>query len=92
MKNIEEVRGEIREADRQMAAIFEKRMRAVREIAVYKKEHGLQIENKEQERKVLEANASFIEDEMIRQYYLTIMKDVIEVSKMYQERLIPFLQ
>ena len=92
MKNIEVVRGEIREADRQMAAIFEKRMRAVREIAVYKKEHGLQIENKEQERKVLEANASFIEDEMIRQYYLTIMKDVIEVSKMYQERLIPFLQ
>jgi chorismate mutase/prephenate dehydratase len=92
MKNIEEVRGEIREADRQMAAIFEKRMRAVREIAAYKKEHGLQIENKEQERKVLEANASFIEDEMIRQYYLTIMKDVIEVSKMYQERLIPFLQ
>ena len=91
MKNIEEVRGEIREADRQMAAIFEKRMRAVREIAAYKKEHGLQIENKEQERKVLEANASFIEDEMIRQYYLTIMKDVIEVSKMYQERLIPFL-
>ena len=92
MKNIEEVRGEIREADRQMAAIFEKRMRAVREIAAYKKEHGLQIENKEQERKVLESNASFIEDEMIRQYYLTIMKDVIEVSKMYQERLIPFLQ
>ena len=92
MKNIEEVRGEIREADRQMAAIFEKRMRAVREIAAYKKEHGLQIENKEQERKVLEANASFIEDEMIRQYYLTIMKDMIEVSKMYQERLIPFLQ
>ena len=35
MKNIEEVRGEIREADRQMAAIFEKRMRAVREIAAY---------------------------------------------------------
>jgi chorismate mutase/prephenate dehydratase len=92
MKNIEEVRGEIREADRQMAAIFEKRMRAVREIAAYKKEHGLQIENKEQERKVLEANASFIDEEMIRQYYLTIMKDVIEVSKMYQERLIPFLQ
>lgn len=92
MKNIEEVRGEIREADRQMAAIFEKRMRAVREIAAYKKEHGLQIENKEQERKVLEANASFIEDEMIRQYYLTIMKDVIEVSKIYQEHLIPFLQ
>ena len=88
MKTIEEARDEIRKVDKQMADIFVKRMEAVRDVARYKKERGLQIFDEGQEKKVLERNSSYIEDTVLRQYYLMFMQDTMDVSKKYQERLI----
>lgn len=88
MKDLQEARKEIQEADRQMAALFEKRMAAVREIAAYKKQRGLQIFDAEQERRVLEHNGAYIGDDVLRQYYLRFMQDTMDVAKQYQERLI----
>ncbi len=85
---MEKLRQEIRETDQQMADLFQRRMEIVSKIAAYKKERGLQVKDINQEKKVLENNASFIEDEMIRPYYLMFMQDVMNVSCKYQERLI----
>ncbi len=87
-RELEDARKDIREADRMMAELFRKRMEAVRAIAAYKKERGLPITDEQQEQKVLELNTSYIEDNVLKQYYLTFMKNTIDVSKQYQERLI----
>lgn len=88
MKDLEEARNVILETDAQMAVLFQKRMEAVRDIAAFKKERGLQVFDKDQEQKVLDRNSSRITNEMIRQYYLTFMQDMLDISKKYQERLI----
>ena len=87
-RELEEARKEIRETDRMMAELFLKRMEAVRSIAAYKKEHVLPVTDKEQEKKVLELNSSYIKDDVLRQYYLIFMKNTIAVSRQYQEDLI----
>ena len=43
MRTIEEIRKEIHETDRQMARLFENRMKAVMEIAACKKALGLPV-------------------------------------------------
>lgn len=85
---MEEARKKIRETDRLMAELFQKRMEAVRSVAAYKKEHGLPVLDKDQEKRVLEQNASYITDDVIRQYYLIFMKNTMAVSRQYQEHLI----
>ena len=72
---MEDARDEIRETDRMMAELFQKRMKAVRDIAAYKKEHGLPVFDEQQEKRVLEHNLSF-------------MKAAMAVSRQYQESLI----
>ncbi|MDO5131799.1 MAG: prephenate dehydratase domain-containing protein [Eubacteriales bacterium] len=88
MMDLQDARKIIQEADRQMAALFEKRMAAVREIAAYKKERGIPIRDIEQEKRVLERNSAYIGDDVLRQYYLRFMQDTMDVAKQYQERLI----
>lgn len=85
---LEEARKQIQETDRQMAGLFQKRMEAVREIAAYKKERGIPILDQEQEKRVLERNSAYINDELVKQYYMTFMQDTLDVSKKFQERLI----
>ncbi len=85
---LEDAREEIRETDRMMAELFQKRMKAVRDIAAYKKEHGLPVFDEQQEKRVLEHNISFITDDTLRQYYLSFMKAAMAVSRQYQEHLI----
>ena len=88
MKTIEEAREEIRKVDKEMADLFVRRMEAVRDVARYKKERGLQIFDAKQEKKVLDQNSAYIDDTVLRQYYLMFMQDTMDVSKKYQERLI----
>lgn len=86
--DLEEARREIRETDRLMAELFQKRMETVRSVAAYKKERGLPVLDKEQEKRVLELNTSYITDEVLRQYYLVFMKNTMAVSRQYQQDLI----
>lgn len=87
MDGLTEARQAIEECDREMAALFEKRMEAVREIARYKKEHGLPVHVPERERELLLKNSALIRDPAVREYYLEFLQDVMDVSKRYQEAL-----
>lgn len=88
MKDIQEARDDIRRADRAIAELFVKRMEAVREVAAYKKARGLPVLDAAQEKRVLERNAAYIEDDVLRQYYLRFLQHTMDVSRQYQERLI----
>ncbi|MBQ6551143.1 MAG: chorismate mutase [Lachnospiraceae bacterium] len=88
MDGLTEARQTIEECDREMAALFEKRMAAVREIALYKKERGLPVYVPEREQELLLKNSALIRDPAVLKYYRQFLQEVMDVSKQYQEALI----
>ena len=54
MDQLQDARTQINEIDKEMAALFERRMQAARVIAEYKKERGLQIYDAKRERALIE--------------------------------------
>lgn len=85
---LDDARKEIEEADRGMAGLFERRMRAVEAVAAYKKEHGLPVYDPAREERVIEKNSAYINDPVIREYYVRYIEDTMAVSRAYQHRLL----
>ena len=82
-----EARKIINEVDAQMAALFEKRMRAAELVYAHKKEFGLPILDKKREETVIAQNATLIEDEVLKGYYIDYLKHLMSLSRSYQYRM-----
>lgn len=78
----------IDEVDREIAALFEKRMKAAKEVAQYKQERGLQVFDAAREQAILARNVNYIAQEDLRPYYAHFQQAMMDVSKAYQRRLI----
>ncbi len=87
MNKLEEARKIINEVDADMAKLFEKRMKASEMVAEYKKENGLSILDTSREAEVIKKNSEFIEDKVIREYYVEFLKETMKISRSYQSRL-----
>ena len=88
MNELENARQTINEVDREFARLFEKRMKAVKEVAAYKREHGLQIFDPEREETVLKQNSALVENEQLRSYFVQFLNANMTISKAYQARLL----
>ena len=88
MSELDNARKEINEIDKEMAKLFERRMRAAEKIAEYKKENGLSILDETREAILIKNNSEIIEDDTLREYYIDFLKDTMKVSRAYQSRLI----
>lgn len=88
MKDLNEIRGEIEAIDRQMAALFEKRMTCSGEISEYKKANGMPILDAGREKVLIEKNEAYIENSALKPYYRHFMQDIMDISKLYQRKLI----
>lgn len=86
--NLKEARKQIRHIDEEMAALFEKRMELVVNVAEYKKETGLDVEDLEQEKHIIEEVGALIEREELRPYYAEFMQSNMDVSKRWQRKLL----
>ena len=76
MKNsLENSRKEINRIDKEMARLFEERMKCVEAVAEYKKERGLAILDKAREDELIRKNSQLVEDEVIREYYINFLKN-----------------
>lgn len=84
---LEEARNIINEVDAQMAELFVKRMRAAEMVFEYKKENGLPILDEKREAFVIEKNSAMIEDEVLKEYYTIYIKNLMEISRAYQQYL-----
>lgn len=84
---LDEARTTIDDVDRQMAALFARRMEAVADVAAYKAEHGLPILDRAREVEVLERNAALV-DEALRPYYLRFVDAMMQESRRYQLQLL----
>ena len=86
--SLSEARREINAVDAEMAKLFVRRMKAVEQVAEYKKMRGLPVLDPAREETVVQNNAKLIEDETLRAYYVNFIRNNMAVSRSYQEYLL----
>ena len=84
MNSLDEARVKINEIDKEMARLFEERMKAVLEVLKYKKEHNLPVFDEKRELELIERNVSLLQDESLKEYYLIFFNALLVSSKKYQ--------
>ena len=84
---LEKARKIINEVDSKMAELFVERMKAAELVFEHKKEFGLPILDPKREQAVIEKNSALIEDDVIREYYIDYIKNLMGLSRAYQSRL-----
>ncbi len=84
---LDEARKIINEVDLQMAELFVKRMRAAEMVYEHKKEFGLPILDQDRENEVVEKNSEVIEDDVLKEYYIDYIKNIMSISRAYQYRM-----
>lgn len=88
MRELSELRKEIESIDKEMAALFTKRMLCSREIAHYKKANGIPILDSGREKDLIAKNEAYIENEVLKPYYRKFMQEIMDISKLYQHKII----
>lgn len=88
MTDLDQARQAINQADREIARLFEQRMDAVAQVAEYKKQHGIPVEDTTREEHIVRKNAAYIENEDYRSYYVSFLRSAIDLSKSMQHRLL----
>lgn len=88
MNELEEARLGIASVDKDIASLFEERMRLVSRILDYKRGNGLPILDARQEERVIANNLPNIKDPAIQEYYVLFLRDMMKISKAFQGRLL----
>ena len=84
---LEDLRSQMQVTDKEMAALFERRMHLSEGIIRNKMAKGLPILDAEREKRLLDNNLSFLTDPALKEYYVLFLKNVMDLSKAYQSRL-----
>ena len=82
-----QAREEIGSIDAEMAALFCRRMQAVRRVAAYKKDTGMPVFDGARERALIERNCALVEEEF-KELYLRFLQHTLQLSREYQLRLL----
>ncbi len=88
MTELENARKIINEIDSEMAKLFQRRMDAVKEVAAYKQQTGMQITDPAREEELIAKNAELIENSEYKAYYINFLRENMEISKKFQHRLL----
>ena len=70
-----------------MIELFKKRMKAVGMVVEYKLENNLPVLDSSREDKLIEKNLKYLNDESLKEYYLTFFNGVLNSSKDYQKKI-----
>ena len=92
MSELDQIRNQINDIDRDMAALFQQRMELSAQVAAFKKARGLSVRDAERERQIIDRNRGYIDDEDIGSYYVQFLRSVIDLSCAYQGRLMEGMQ
>jgi len=85
---MEDLRNRIDIIDQSIQNLFLERMQVVKQIALYKKENNLPIFDEKREKEIIEASVKEIDDLNLTDLYEEFYKEIIKISKKYQERII----
>lgn len=86
MTKLDDARNEINGVDEKMAELFERRMKAVADVAEYKIENGLQVFDASREAFVIEKNLKYIKDNALKSYYTDFIENTMRISKNISEK------
>ena len=92
MNNLNESREKINNIDKEMTKLFCERMNLCKDIAEYKKANSLPILDSSRENEVINKNLTLVEDENLKPYYVTYIKNFLNVSRDYQRSLLTGLK
>ena len=88
MNELENLREKIDAIDKEMIALFEKRMDVVANIAAYKIKNNLPVLNQNREDIVVSKVKSTVKNKDYSDSAADLIKDIMEISKKFQQKLI----
>ena len=83
---LEKQRAEIDAIDREIVALFERRMQVVVDVARIKKENGIAILNASREKEVIAKVQSYLKDAALKEELAEAYETLMKVSKDYQQK------
>lgn len=92
MNKLEVARNIINECDKEMIELFEKRMKASKMVAQYKFENDLPVLDSSREEEIINKNINLLNDDNLKEFYLTFFNGVLKSSKDYQKKIIEGLK
>ncbi|WP_270749763.1 chorismate mutase [Fusobacterium hominis] len=87
MNKLENARIEINKIDKEMAKLFEQRMKAVEDVIEYKIENNMDIFDSSREKEVIEKNTKLLENDKYSKYYVEFIENLMSISKKYQKKI-----
>ncbi len=87
MDELKEIRKRINAIDAQIAGLFEQRMEESRKVGEYKAARALSVHDPVRESEVIARNSTLIRDDTVREYYVNFEKNLMSLSRAYQQRL-----
>ncbi|MDY2889651.1 MAG: chorismate mutase [Candidatus Caccosoma sp.] len=88
MDELDILREKVNAVDKELAKLFEERMKLIKDIAKRKKEINYPVYDQGRETFLLIRNGSYIEDKEIRVLYFELLNKIFELSKKMQENII----
>ena len=83
---LEKQRAEIDAIDREIVALFERRMQVVVDVARIKKENGIAILDANREKEVIQKVQSYLQDATLKEELAEAYETLMKVSKDYQKK------
>ena len=83
---LEKQRAEIDAIDREIVALFERRMQVVVDVARIKKENGMAILDANREKEVIQKVQSYLKDATLKEELAEAYETLMKVSKDYQKK------
>ena len=91
MKDLNQCRQELDVIDAQLVWLFEKRMQVVRDVALYKHEHNMDIFDSSRENAVLESRAAQLQEEALKKPVTDLFRELMRLSRDEQRRILDTL-
>ena len=88
MNELENLRERIDTIDKELIALFEERMNVVNDIAEYKIKNNLPILNQNREDIVISKVKAIVKNEDYTDSAIDFIKDIMEISKKFQQKII----
>ena len=88
MTELEELRQALDQVDRDMVALFEKRMTLARRVAQYKRAHGLPVLDRGREEQVLSSRCGFLQDAHYAPALREMYEELMALSRREQKELL----
>lgn len=83
---MEHLRERIDIIDESIQNLFLERMEVVKNVALFKKENNLPVYDEKREQDIIKKNVARLDDQNLIDLYEEFYKNMLEVSKKYQER------